>query len=188
MGSDQIKKRKVSEKKILNVLTNNDWVRYKDLQKKTKLSSATLTKRLKRLEKGIVEKKIDLESGKYPYPVYYRIKQKYASSKSDSDLVFKDITYGFLEEHLKNKDLEASFNLLNNMLTASYIAYLQNYFEDHNETAFTQNVDFFVFDIFREMYECVKQTLEKMEKEGIDINSLLLEEAKKIYSDKIVFE
>jgi len=61
-------------KLILNVLSDGKWHRHKEILEKTGLSPTTLSKHLKELEKSIVEKRIDIQSGEYPYPVYYRLK------------------------------------------------------------------------------------------------------------------
>ena|ERR1035437_1380143 len=60
--------------KIRNALKDGKWHRFKDLKKETQLTAATLSKHLKQLEKGIVEKYVDIR-GNAPYPVYYRIKK-----------------------------------------------------------------------------------------------------------------
>ena len=52
--------------------------RYKELKKKTGLNDPTLAKYLKPLLKmKLVSKRVDLESGKYPYPVYYRAEPEF---------------------------------------------------------------------------------------------------------------
>ena len=57
---------------ILRIISDGKPHQYSELKEKTKLNSPTLSKHLKRLtEKKILKKKIDTESGKYPYPVYY---------------------------------------------------------------------------------------------------------------------
>jgi len=50
------------------VLSDGKWHRHKELLEKTGLSPTTLSKHLKELEKGIVEKRIDITSGEYPTP------------------------------------------------------------------------------------------------------------------------
>jgi len=49
------------------------------------MSTATASKHLPELEKeGAIERKLDTESGKYPYPAYYRIRQKGLENLSKS--------------------------------------------------------------------------------------------------------
>jgi DNA-binding transcriptional ArsR family regulator len=72
MGKYQIEKAQKSIMAILRVISDEKPHQYSELKEKTKLNSPTLTKHLKRLtEMKILKKKIDIESGKYPYPVYY---------------------------------------------------------------------------------------------------------------------
>lgn len=74
IGEDHIKKYMKAETKILNVLMDAKPHRYKEIVEKTGLSSATVSKHLKKLEKrGWVKKEIDLKSKIYPYPVLYTL-------------------------------------------------------------------------------------------------------------------
>jgi len=74
VGGYQIDRVRGSRSVILDVLGGGGWVRYSEIVGKTGLSTATVSKHLKRLEEeACVEKKIDIESGEYPYPVSYRI-------------------------------------------------------------------------------------------------------------------
>lgn len=74
IGEHQLEKEKTAKSLILNLLSDGRWHRYTEIQQTTNLSTATLSKHLKNLEKEkVIEKKIDLESGDYPYPVYYRL-------------------------------------------------------------------------------------------------------------------
>jgi len=72
IGKYQIEKAQKSIMAILRVIADGKPHQYSELKEKTKLNSPTLTKHLKRLtEVKLLKKKIDIESGKYPYPVYY---------------------------------------------------------------------------------------------------------------------
>ena len=74
MGDYQIEKAEKAKWAILEALADGDWHQNKDIREKTELSSRTLDKHLKRLVKiPVVERKEDVESGKYPVPVLYRI-------------------------------------------------------------------------------------------------------------------
>ena len=59
---------------LLSLLQDGKWHQYSEIKRNTKLSSATISKHLKML-KDLLDKKVDVESGAYPYPVYYRIKE-----------------------------------------------------------------------------------------------------------------
>lgn len=76
MGEHQIKEMGLAINSILESLSDGQWRQYSELKQKTHLSGATLSKHLKTL-KPIVEKHVDLESGKYPYPVKYRVPEPY---------------------------------------------------------------------------------------------------------------
>ena len=74
LGAKQLDEIETSEAKILKVLSKGEWVRYGEIVKKGELSQATVSKYLKKFEeKGRVEKKIDIASKEYPYPVSYKI-------------------------------------------------------------------------------------------------------------------
>jgi hypothetical protein len=77
VGDWQLGKIEVANQTIMKILLDGKWHRYQELLETTGLSSATLSKHLKELEKGIAEKEMRLESGEYPYPVYYRMKKKH---------------------------------------------------------------------------------------------------------------
>jgi len=77
VGSWQISRARTAVQAIMKILRDGEWHRYKELRGKAGVSSATLSKHLKELEKGVVEKKILLKSGEYPYPVVYRIREQY---------------------------------------------------------------------------------------------------------------
>lgn len=73
----QEEKKREARKKIMGILLNGKPHRYGEIIGKTKLSKATLSKHLKEMEKeGKITKHIDVESGKYPYPVYYELSEQ----------------------------------------------------------------------------------------------------------------
>ena len=58
---------------ILKALSDGQWHRNMELKEETKLSSRTLAKHLNHMTNiQTIEKKEDFESGKYPYPVFYK--------------------------------------------------------------------------------------------------------------------
>jgi len=74
IGEYQVRKARESREAILTILNDNKPHRYTEIVEKTKLSTATVSKVLKKLdEEKKIEKNIDTESGEYPYPVYYRL-------------------------------------------------------------------------------------------------------------------
>ncbi len=73
VGEHQIKRAQQAESVLLKNIPQQSWIRYKDIVEKTKLSTATVSKYLKTLEKsGYIEKKVDIKSGEYPYPAIYK--------------------------------------------------------------------------------------------------------------------
>jgi DNA-binding MarR family transcriptional regulator len=77
VGEYQIKAFMGSYQKILTALASGDWVRYCDIVKSAGVGTTTASKFLKSMEEaGEVEKKVDLTSGEYPYPVLYKLTPK----------------------------------------------------------------------------------------------------------------
>jgi DNA-binding HxlR family transcriptional regulator len=75
IGKYQVKKAQKTIMTILRVLSDGKPHQYSELKDKTKLNSPTLSKHLKRLTKmKLIERKINLKSGKYPPPVNYTAK------------------------------------------------------------------------------------------------------------------
>ena len=89
VGDYQIRKAEKSLKNILDALKADEWIRYNKIVKDAKLSSATVSKFLKTLDANKeIEKRIDIESGEYPYPVYYKITDKGMGSRKKE--IFKN--------------------------------------------------------------------------------------------------
>lgn len=94
-GDFQLKKANTSQSKILRVFMDSNEHRYNELLEKTGLSTATLSKHLRKLEQqGKIKKEVDVESGKYPYPVLYRLtpdKMKFQITKQELKDFIDDI-------------------------------------------------------------------------------------------------
>lgn len=108
MGDWHISKATDSKTKILEVLKDGKWHRYKEIVEKTGLSTATVAKHLKELS-PIVEKRIEVNSGEYPYPTRYRL----ISLSSDVKMLrmIKDPFIQALEEEKKHLE-EADWNFI----------------------------------------------------------------------------
>lgn len=77
MGNYQMYKLIRSRAEILAALSDGQWHRNMELKEKTKLSSRTLAKNLNEMTNlRIIEKKTDVESGKYPVPVLYKVEPR----------------------------------------------------------------------------------------------------------------
>jgi DNA-binding Lrp family transcriptional regulator len=153
-----------SEKRILNVLSNGKWHRYQEIQQATKLSTATLSKHLKRLEKGIVEKRIDLQSGEYPYPVYYRLKENLSSNLHEPwrTFLFEQITK---QPEFWLKQPETFMEFLNQMVGLQILINLHYYFTyEKNEAMLEQANEFLAFSLYKECVDFLKAKLEELGK------------------------
>ena len=165
-----------SEKQILNVLSNGKWHRYQEIQQATRLSTATLSKHLKRLEKGLVEKRIDLQSGEYPYPVYYRIKQNVISQMEREwrAFLFEQITK---QPEFWLKQPEIFMEFLNQMVGLQILINLHYYFTwEKNEAMLEQSNEFLAFSLYKECVDFLKAKLEELGK--TENLSVILAEAK----------
>jgi len=175
VGEYQLKKLEKSEKAILEVLKDGKWHRHQEIKEKTRLSTATLSKTLKRLEKGLIEKKIDLESGEYPYPVYYRLKK----------IVFDKIK-PFEPEFTRDfRLIRYDLHFLNELCGFHILAFLKLYFEnpEKNEELFNQAIEHFAINRYREAINSLKETLKEQAKKGIDVSTLLTENLEKFRGD-----
>jgi len=141
VGDWQLDKMESANQTILKTLVDGKWHRYQELHAQTGLSSATLSKHLKELEEGIVEKKMILESGEYPYPVVYRIKEKHQPviKKLVDRLgctVFTVIRFGAngMKVDVVQKKLETANTALAETISEAY----KIYSNDQNWKAFQQ--------------------------------------------------
>lgn len=76
-GTYQNGLKRKSRTKLLFYLRDGKWHRRREIKKNMKVSVATLNKELKELtEAHFLEKKVDFESGEYPYPASYRIGER----------------------------------------------------------------------------------------------------------------
>jgi len=74
IGKYQLEKAQKTVMAILRAVSDENPHQYSELKQLTKLNSPTLSKHLERLKKTkVLKRKMDIESGKYPYPVYYSI-------------------------------------------------------------------------------------------------------------------
>ena len=143
VGSWQLNKARTAVQTITRILKDGEWHRYQELREKTGLSSATLSKHLKELEKAVVEKKIQLKSGEYPYPVVYRIKKPYQGlfkifSIPDARALGKKTRTSKKE---LTKATQKYLDLANQALSLSVNAALSTYAVERNFLAYQQLVD-----------------------------------------------
>ncbi|MEM3699706.1 MAG: winged helix-turn-helix domain-containing protein [Candidatus Bathyarchaeia archaeon] len=180
VGEYQIKKAQTSEKQILEILSDGKWHRYQELLAKTKLSTATLSKHLKRLEKGLIEKRLDLESGEYPYPVYYRLKPDlhFEAIKEWRDFLLKEITA------TKVNVPEYYIEFLNQLVGLQALENLKYYFGvTESEQIFEQLLEFQVLSVYREAIYTLREKLKASGKSYHDLEILIGEAEERMATD-----
>lgn len=175
VGDYQIRKAQTSEKQILEILSDGEWHRYQEIQKITRLSTATLSKHLKRLEKSLIEKRLDLETGTYPYPVYYRLRPEVFPKIKPFKPDFTE-NYGLIRYDL---------HLLSMFLNSTTLEFLKLYFENpkENEEMFNEAIKHYVLSKHQEAIYTLKELLQKRLEKGEDIQKLLSTELEKLINE-----
>ena len=181
LGETQIGWEKTAKKKIIMCLKDGKWHRYSQLQKETGLSPATLTKHLKEMIKGIVERYLDVKSGQYPPPVSYRLKTAYTKQEKDwNDFIMGPIKRSNLADSKINR-VHTSIEHLNVLTGLQVLGNLKNYFEDNkNETVFNQSLDLIVMAFYRDGVSILKEKLEEINSQGVNVQTLISEAEKKV--------
>jgi DNA-binding HxlR family transcriptional regulator len=167
-GDRQIKESLEKRKLILSILSDGEWHRHKEILEKTRLSPTTLSKHLKDLTKGIVEKKLDLESKEYPYPVLYRLKPKFKEISQRNDSMWRNFLLSYLSKSsefwLKSNKPEKPFVLLSNLAILGFTDLLKDYiYEKPTSEFFEQAFEHAVLGFFEEGLRLIKQKLETLE-------------------------
>jgi hypothetical protein len=169
------------------------------LREKTKLSTATLTKHLKELETGIVERRIDHESKEYPPPVLYRIQNPAIAQSAQEYIkrVEKYITVFFptdnaypltvpeMASYLKGFNLEFNLNLLF-ILSLTY-SKDENIEKIKKDTMYAQSLELTLLPLVDTWLSELKKKLDQLEDQGVDV-SLLVRDANKYFlkSDTVI--
>jgi hypothetical protein len=96
--------------KAIAEMPNGVWIDINSIARNARLAVQTLSKYLRKL-KGLVEKKVDIESGKYPYPVFYRVPESFSIILRQVKLV------SILSDKMKKAMLETE----NPMLVLEYL-------------------------------------------------------------------
>jgi hypothetical protein len=109
-----------AEQEIHNVLADGQWHRARELEEKTRLSPATLSKHLKRDLRISVERKISRRGKEYPRPVYYRLQSSFKQKLEKAQFLNTSA-----EQILNSPTLRISFLLRGASLMA--ISYLKDY-------------------------------------------------------------
>jgi len=90
-----------AKRAIFKALSDRQWHQTIELKASTKLSSATIAKHLREMSKTqLIERKEDLESGKYPVPVFYKASNELMEYITSCNLreIFKNSINGMIDE------------------------------------------------------------------------------------------
>lgn len=179
-GSYQMEKAYNAQRIIFKTLYDGQWHRNKDLKEKTKLSSRTLNKHLTEMvKKCVVERKVDNESGKYPYPVLYKAEPEllvYMKSSLFREDFSKTID-AMLEE---TKDPLEILDVIHEYSQRAFLWILE-------EIKRNKNISDNQIEFFEEMFlwsnyksftfELIEATRKKID--NVDINQLLIAQAER---------
>lgn len=181
MGKGERQEKEAHEKRklILDVLSDGEWHRHKEILEKTRLSPTTLSKHLKELEKGLVEKRIDIESGEYPYPVYYRLKGTIPKEFAEWISVAREIKEAYeaqIREYVKAgknqilKHLEEVNLTLNHLVLHAIEGFLE-FGYDYFEQVMKNMILSWYYDEIKMLAEAFREAKE----EGLDAVQILQE-------------
>ncbi len=167
IGSYQIGKAQKSQNEIMKVLDDHEWHRYQDLVKLTRLSQPTLSKHLKQMLTGMIEKKIDASGSEYPYPVFYRIKPNYQINKKPRARIRERPTWSL------SYKLYRLFDQTMELLRFQALWTLKTYFLEKNEAAYEQQMQAYVIAYLENEMNDLKRQLEDLSETGEDIPKLI---------------
>lgn len=164
VGSWQVSRARTAVQVVMKILKDGEWHRYQELREKTGLSSATLSKHLKELEKGVVEKEIRLESGEYPYPVFYRIKEQYQTlfkvfNIPDARKLGRNTK---VDKKKLEEEMQAYLESITQALSRSVNGALSIYASDGNVEAFRQSAGT-ALALYNEALQAVKNKIDRYE-------------------------
>jgi Predicted transcriptional regulators len=173
LGDTQLNAFKTAKNKILEVLKDGEWYRYSELTEKTRLSTATLSKHLKELEKGIVERRVGVENAEYPPPVNYRLKPVYTIREEKGKELHEYTLALNRDDRVKNPDLFLIY--LNMMQTFAFIGLLKAQFWDPSESeeSFNQALEYIILPLYRENFQFLRLKLKEQEDKGVDVEGVL---------------
>ena len=165
-----------TQKEIIKFLSDGEWHRNEDIMSNVKGSSATVQKYLNELAKGIVEKKLDLDST-YPYPVYYRLKPQYIKNRLKQ--LEKDWQDAVLNEPLDRRNLTKSVEIsdyveyLNVQTGLQLLGQVRRFLDEKNEFAFSQAIDLWVLAAYRENAFRLREKLEELAAKDGNVQALI---------------
>ena len=179
-GEYQIGKRVKARKTLLRVLADQKWHQYSEIKQVTLLSSPTLSNHLKQLQKlKVLDKNIDTKSGKYPYPVYYRLKAPVAMKYIITEEFWEALNKDVFE---KNRNPMEALDLISEVFRALLIDSIKLLKKEPLEST-ELFLEFFVWEPYRDLTWKFVQAIRRMiDHDQIDIDQLIKDEVKKLGS------
>ena len=182
LGLVQIERSNDSQSSILNTISDGEWHRYNEIVVKSGLSTATVSKHLKKMENGLIEKQIDIESGKYPYPVSYRVKTElagYLPTKEDQKELPETMS------SIINGNLaRAYFLIMSQVMVSHTIKLSKTLFEGEiSPDVFKTGINVFVIQNYQAFLEIYLEKLRELQNDGVDVSKLLDRTLKEFLGD-----
>jgi len=166
-----------SQLSILGVLSyDEDWHQYSELREKTGLSDATLSKQLKRLKEiNLIERNLDTESGKYPYPVSYRLNPIYVNAfrAGTRDKYDQQLMKEKLREKRNPLEIMEEINKDNNLVILGILLFLKEN-KDTDEKIRRLLLELLLWKPYKSLTWSIIEETEK-NIDTIDIKKLVLE-------------
>lgn len=175
VGDYQLRKARRSKARILEALSDGKWHRYKEIEEKTELSAATVSKHLKEMEGVIIQKRVDLESGEYPYPAYYKI------GREEFDFPSVEYIDPRTLKLIGDKGTRLYLHILLSSMGYSTLEFLHFYFKHKNEEVFNAIIEHYVIMEYHVSLQKMKEKLTEIEKKGGNVEKILTE-AKELYA------
>jgi DNA-binding transcriptional ArsR family regulator len=172
-GDYQIDKRVKARKTLLKVLADEKWHQYSEIKEITSLSAPTLANHFKQLKKlKVIEKRIDTKSGKYPYPVFYRLKPPFGT-KFKTVILTDGLWQALNEESLqKTKNPIETLEIISGIFKAFLADVMISLKKEPIEFA-EVSLELFVWEPYRVlMWKLIQATKEMIDDKQIDIDQL----------------
>jgi len=151
-----------------------------ELKEKTQLSSRTLAKHLSQMTNlRYVEKKTDVESGKYPYPVFYKVDPD-VNSSIKTNIVREEIANGLEPALNESKDPLFLLDGIHANSQLYFIDLLRRIQQDKNAT--NEDIyfwaEYFLWSAYKQYTYKLIQASRKIIND-LNINQLLINQAKR---------
>lgn len=184
VGKYQIEKSNKALLSIIKAISKKE-KRHMDIKKETGLNDPTLAKYLKPLLKlKLIKKRVDLESGKYPYPAYYKAEPELLTWV-DAQVSMKELSQQIEPVLLETKNPFFVLNLINiscqSILEITFIKLKEEKNVPDHKLRFL--LDLFVWEPYRvltwKLIEATKKHIDKISLK-VDSEENLLERLKQL--------